>query len=154
MVFLSRKKEAQEIKKAIEGQEPTDMPPMPESPAIPIPAPPRQQPQAAPLFVKIDRYNEVLAKLEKSKEEIKSLAALLTLLMSIEETRKSTEVTIKNHIASLTDILISLDEEFVQPQEAEGLVREKREVKSDVERYVNDLQRELKNLRSELSKIG
>lgn len=153
MVFLSRKKEAQDIKRAVEGQEPTNIPSMPASPAIPIPAPPKQQ-QAAPLFVKIDRYNEVLEKLEKSKEEIKSLAALLTLLMSIEETRKSTEVTIKNHIASLTDILISLDEEFVQPQEAEGLVREKREVKSDVERYVNDLQRELKNLRSELSKIG
>lgn len=154
MVFLSRKKEVQEIKKAVEGQEPRDIPPMPESSAISISAPPKQQPQGAPLFVKIEKYTDVLLKLDKSKEEIRSLAALLTLLMGIEETRKSAEMTIKNHIASLTEILISLDDDFVQPQEAEGLVRERREVKSDVERYVNDLQRELKNLKSELSKIN
>ncbi len=164
MVFLSRKKEIQDIKKAVEGG-PAPPPPAPDSYMPPMPPSrpvsafeyqpvPSQPSSNAPLFVKIESYNSVLDKFERTKEEIRNLTNLLALMASIEETRKNTETAIKDHIARLTDVLLSLDTDFVKPEVAKGFVRDHGVAKSEVERYVSDLQRELKYLKEELSKIG
>lgn len=172
MVFINRKKELEDIKKGVEGAEEVPAPPFrfqePQAPFVaeaPAPRPARQfqpphiqrqaePPSAAPLFVKIDKYREVLQKLDRSKEEIKSLALLLSLLAELEDSRKKTEDAIKDHISAITDLLISLDDEFVQPEATEGYVRDRREVQTEVERYVSELKRELKYLKEELVKIG
>jgi len=78
---------------------------------------------------------------------------ILFVMMPLEEMRKGVENTIKEHIAEVTGLLISLDEEFAKPQQTEGFIRERREVETEVQRYVNDLQRELKYLKDELHKI-
>lgn len=175
MVFVNKKKkdDLKELKKTIEGKPPEppsipevpqEAPSAPELPPIepraapkrsfPIPASqPAAPPTDAPLFVRIDRYAEVLNRLDSSKEEIKSLASLFDMLMQLEEMRKGVENTIKEHIAEITDLLISLDSEFVSPQQTEGFVPERKEVETEVQRYVGDLQRELRYLKDELDKI-
>lgn len=143
-------------------------PPLPDVMAAPLPLPPLAptppQPvdeavshalhaaEFAPLFVKIDRYKEILEKLEQIKVSLHSLTDVMVLLNEVEHIRESTVKALRQGVTDLTDALIALDGEFVRPEEAEISVRKSRE-RTRVEQYVGDLQSELSNLKKELARI-
>lgn len=106
----------------------------------------------APLFVKIDRYKEILQKLEEIKVSLHGMTDVMILLNEIEHIRDSTVKALRQSVTDLTDALIALDSEFVRPQDVEIDVPRSRE-RTRVESYVSDLQSELAALKKELNKI-
>ncbi|MFB6076133.1 MAG: hypothetical protein ABEK17_03225 [Candidatus Aenigmatarchaeota archaeon] len=109
-------------------------------------------PASAPLFIKIDRYKEVLEQLGEIRKTLKSLKKLLNLLVNIDDLKGNTMSTFKDAIGDVTDSLISLDEQFIRPEGADEIIPEE-ETKSEVEDYMTDLRSELSELRRELDKI-
>lgn len=117
--------------------------------------PPSQEekPDFAPLFVKIDRYKEVLQRFEEIKGTLNNLKDLVALLDQINQVKDETSNVLKKSIEEITNSLISLDEEFVRPEGTEGQIM--KEPKSEgVKNNIKDLQKELKHLRSELQELG
>jgi len=60
-----KKEELEDIKNNIKGMENEPLPPPPTMPLVPKPPEKQISPDLAPLFVKIERYKEVLSKLEQ-----------------------------------------------------------------------------------------
>jgi len=106
----------------------------------------------APLFVKIDRYKEILEKLEEIKVALHGMTDVMVLLNEVEHIRDSTIKALRQATTDLTDALIALDGEFVRPEEAEISIQKSKE-RTRVEQYVGDLQTELQSLKKELAKI-
>jgi len=166
-----KKEEIQRLKEQVESRKelpkPPELPPQfrkePE-PETPAPAPreiqreapvyeERPKPSFAPLFVKIERYREVLDRLEEIKGSMNSLKELIELLVQVDDIRREGMGMLKEAVGKLMDTIIALDEEFVRPEGAEGEIIRQPTAESAVKSYVSDLQAELKQLRKELSKL-
>ena len=149
-----KKKEMEEIKNKIEGNNPMPAPPPPQVPSqvsVPpsIPEPPREV--SAPLFVKIDKYEDVLKKLNELKSSLKTLTRLISFSNEVDDLKTDIKNRIKNSTAKLTDTLISLDEVFIEPGKTRIDIH--RDAQSGVEEQVYDLEEELKHLRKEIAQI-
>lgn len=110
------------------------------------------KPTSAPLFIKIDRYREVIQQLEEIRKTLGTIKNLLNLLANVDELKGETMNTFKDAISEVTDSLISLDEQFIRPEGVEEIVPEP-ETQTEVESYMTDLRSELKDLRKKLNKI-
>ncbi len=108
---------------------------------------PEEKPKFAPLFVKIDRYREVLGLLEKGASEAERLRELLGLLREVESTRAEVEAKLKETVSSLSETLRKLDEEFVRPEgmEEAGERKEFRSVDTEeLRKVIKELGEKLK----------
>lgn len=114
--------------------------------------PPHEGKEFAPLFVKIDRYEDVLKRLGEIRTLLDRISKLLSLLKDIDSIKMETMDAFKDSISEITDSLIALDEEFVRPEGVKEFIPEP-ESRPKVESYISDLQSELKSLRSELTSI-
>lgn len=158
-----KKKDIEEIKDTVKGkqesaptsQERKPLPPPPSQVTTPEGLrPPQRQvsPDMAPLFVKIDKYKEVLGKLDQLKMILKKMTRLISLSYEIDEIKGDLTGRIRNTTSKITDTLISLDEIFVKPEQYRPERMHERKT-HEVEGQIYDLQEELKHLRKELSKI-
>ena len=164
------KRELDGIKNKVEGNIPEEHLPLPPLPEKKIPMPeetpkpieniPKNVPivetpkekESAPLFIKIEKYEDVIQKLEYLKNNLKILTKLLSFHKEIEELREDVFTRIKDTTSSITNNLISMDEIFVKPETPESLKpKEKRE--GGIEEEILDLGEELRHLRKELSEI-
>lgn len=142
------------VKKEVEPvEEDIELVPKKKSIFKPAPSHVTEKSEFAPLFVKIDRYEEVINKLGGIKKSLFSLKDLLELMTQVDDIKREGMSMLKKSLSSLTDTLISLDEEFVRPEGAEKLVRETKTPEDSMRTYILDLQSELKGLRKELGKI-
>ncbi|MCD6368059.1 MAG: hypothetical protein J7L45_03160, partial [Candidatus Aenigmarchaeota archaeon] len=158
-----KKKELEEIKNTVKGENLSNVPLPPPPPPQPSPQPSSNQPlvpkppekkitpDMAPLFVKIDRYREVLKKLQELKMLLKRMTRLISLSYEVDEIKGDVTERIRDATSKITDTLISLDEIFVKPEEyrPESLYERKTQ---EFEGQMFDLQEELRHLRRELSK--
>jgi len=147
-----KKKEMEEIKNKIEGNNTIPVPPPPPHEVLAPPTisePPREA--SAPLFVKIDRYEDVIKKLNELKSSLKTLTRLISFSNEVDELKTDIKTRIKNSTAKLTDTLISLDEVFVEP--GKPRIDFHSGERSDVEEQIYDLEEELKHLRKEITQI-
>jgi len=148
----NKKEELEDIKNNIKGVETEPLPPPPTIPLVPKPPEKQISPDLAPLFVKIDRYKEVLSKLEQLKMILKKMTRLISLSYEVDEIKGDLGERVRDTTSKITDTLISLDEIFVRPEQyrPESIYERKT---YEVEGQIYDLQEELKHLRKELSKI-
>lgn len=109
------------------------------------------RPRFAPLFVKIDRYQEVLSTIQNLKEILLGARDLLNLMQQLDRIRLEAETLLQKNIQEVVLNISNMDKEFVRPK---GIQTEEHQV-SNVEyekvgSYVGELQRELENLKSQL----
>lgn len=173
-----RKRELEGIKSMVEGKQNLPPPPAPEGPMeeleeieqidkeAPIldePSKVRPVPKisfkeeeasgpAAPLFIKIDKYEDVLYRLKDLKNSLQTLTRLISFHSEVEELKADIFSRIKDSVSNLTDILIAMDDIFVKPERPDLTGKEDKEDK-DVEEQILDLGEELRHLKRELSKI-
>lgn len=179
MAFWTRKKEEAKPPEAPVVQTSMPMPPALEPPkeleilreAVSKPAPakaerpvarlprielekPPERPKFAPLFIKVDRYNEVLKNIESVKEVLLNIRDLLNLTQQLDKIKTESQLLLQKNIQEIARIVSELDKEFVRPK---GLGIEeiiKRPIETErVEEYVSELQRELEGLRSRLQRV-
>jgi len=156
MAFWSKKKEEKKeeieaVKQAVSQpavEEQIDMPKI-ELGKLP------DRPRFAPLFVKIDRYQEVLKIIEDLKAMLLNLRDILNVMQQLDKVKLESESLLQKNIQEVIKNIAALDNEFVRPK---GVGLEETVVPSfkaeKVESYVGELERELQHLRSQLQQMS
>lgn len=103
-----------------------------------------------PLFVKIDKYRQILQNLEEIKNTLKDLRDLFALMSEVDEIKREGMKNLREGISGLADTLISMDEKFIRPVGSEDFLEEPR---SRVSGSVRDLKDELQDIRREFGRI-
>ncbi len=153
MAFWSKSKreDIENVKRAVSEQQPTKEiiePPKIEATKLP------KRPSFAPLFVKIERYQEVLNRIQNLKSTLAAVRDILGLMREIDKIKLEAETLLQRNIEEITKSIMELDREFVRPRGIDIKVGKEEFQAERVESYVSELQKELENLRSQLQTVG
>lgn len=105
----------------------------------------------APLFVKIDKYKQVLQNLEEVKNTLQDLRDLFALMNEVDEIKREGMKELRGGISELADTLISMDEKFIRPEGTEDMLEE--QPSSGVSKTVQKLQDDLRGVRQEIDRL-
>ena len=114
-----------------------------------------EKPTVAPLFVKMDRYRQILTTIGNLKTALMIVKNSLATLQQIEKVRDATFNIVSDIIEKMDDKLIELDNNLLRPagfHESEEVSPEKQDIRS-IEATVADLQGQIEQLKSELGKM-
>ncbi len=155
MVFgLGKKKkdEMEQIKEAVAPEAPEMPMPLgvPELDKVDIPSVSEPK-QFAPLFIKIDRYKEVLQKVQKMRALINNINALLRLQDEVEKLEGDASEMLKKNVEEFSMITSQLDKELLRPQQMEPYIRETNV--RGVEGYSKNLEEEINKLKGQLRNV-
>ncbi len=142
--FGKRKEEVNEIKEAISGAPPAPYPmpfQMSGERAYPLPSrayqmpprlPPRMQEEGmpsmgpqqkfAPLFVKVDRYKEILEAVSRLRGTISNMESIIRARESIEKLKEDTDALMLRQLNACNDCIAALDSAFVRPPALEPMI--------------------------------
>jgi len=158
MFFRKKEKEheLEDIKEAVE--EPLEAEEYPSFPKSLPPAP--QMPSAAvevsaPLFVKVDKYREVLRSLQEMKLFVGGVKQTFTVLHEIESIRADALNIMRATVQRLEKSLTQVDTDLLRPKGVS--LREMGVADTEVrhlEESLTDLQKQLADLRQELQGLG
>ncbi len=128
-----------------------------ESPKSPPPTIKKEpeKPTVAPLFVKMDRYRQILTTIGNLKTSLMIVKNSLATLKQIEKVRDDTFGIVDDVIEKMDDKLIDLDNNLLRPagfHDSEESSPEKQDIRS-IEATVADLQGQIEQLKSELGKM-
>lgn len=147
MLFRKEKRDLEEIKHAME--EPTELTQMP-----PAPEPTFQEVKheiSAPLFVKVEKYREILSSVQEMKIFISGVRQLFNILNELEAVRSDTIKIMRATVQRLEKGVMEIDTYLLRPR---GLIAEARgEEASHIETSLEELQRQLGELRRELQEM-
>ncbi len=104
----------------------------------------------APLFVKIDKYEEILQDLEIVRGSLEDLKMLIELMNELDQVKRSGMSELTRGISGLADTLVNMDSKFIRPEGTEEAVREP---ESEVGRNVRELEESLRSIRDELERL-
>lgn len=155
MPFWSKpqKKDIEAVKQAVVPQERPQETPMPKFDLGKLP----ERPRFAPLFVKIDRYQEILNSVENLKSILLGVRDLLNLMQQLDRIKIESEALLNKNIQEVIINISNMDKEFIRPKgiNVENSVPELRDNAGyeKVGSYIGDLQRELDNLKSQLQTL-
>jgi len=174
VAFWKKKREIEEIKEAV-GEKKADLQPrsfpLPEkisrldSPIVgppkgPLPfetptmgSPVEYKPmpetvKVAPLFIKIERYREVLENIDKLKVGFQNIENVFKIKGNIDRLKSETDALLEKSIKKFAEISRKLDQEFSNPQSPENLTKPIRSEKID--EHVNQLRDELTRLETRI----
>ena len=104
----------------------------------------------APLFIKLDKYEGIIRRVETLSELIKEMKEILKINDEIERTRKEILSLLAKNIQEISRIVSLLDRDFIRTtkfdQKSYDLESENRKVE-DIEQQVSELKRHLDELK-------
>jgi len=102
----------------------------------------------APLYIKVDKYKEVLQKVQKLRTLVNNIRSLALLQDQIAKTREDASISLKKNIDDFENTAAQLDQELVRPSHFEPHIRETG-VQS-VEGYTKELENEVAKIKEQL----
>ncbi len=147
-----KKNDIEEVKNVIEPAKPI-IPKPSEIPAInKIDVPTVGEPKNfAPLFIKVEKYKEVLTKVQKMKSIVSNLNRLIILQDSIEKARSESIDAMKKNITDFQSTVQTLDQELVRPKQMEPFIKDTQT--QSVDTYTNQIEDEVNKLKEQLKNI-
>jgi len=145
----------EEVKSTPEETMPVQQEPVQEK-IPPPPATPLQKPKRsafAPLFVKIDKYRNVLSSINDLKTTIIMLKNALYIQKQIEGLRDENRKFLELAINKIDKKIVSLDTEFLKPKGFEEEFPPATYETEGLEGVVDDLKKQIEGLKSELKTI-
>lgn len=107
--------------------------------------------QFAPLYIKVEKYREVLQKVQKLKALINNINALAVLQDDIAKIREDASIALKKNIEDFSNTATALDQELVRPQFFEPYVKDT--TTQNVEGYTDQLREEVSKMKEQLEKF-
>lgn len=104
-----------------------------------------------PLFIKIERYKEVLENVSRLRAMIHEIDNIVSLRREIEKVRTNSDSLLEKNIQEFSEILSGLDKEFVRPEHMEHFLKETKVERLDS--YVAELEEELNRLKNQMRQI-
>ncbi|MBI4014479.1 MAG: hypothetical protein HY365_00840 [Candidatus Aenigmarchaeota archaeon] len=115
------------------------------------PAPP--QPGTAPLFVKVDKYYDILRSVQEMKTFLAGTRHLYNVLAEIENVRNDALKIMHATLQKIEKNVVEIDSEFLRPGEAAYPTEQKTAEVQHVESSLNELQEQLSSLKKELQAL-
>lgn len=131
MFWAKKKGEVQEMKQAVAG------------PTQPFPQAPQPEPQMAPmkiapLFVKVDKYKDILETVAKLKGTLKNIDSVLKARQAIDKLRDDADSVLIRQLGACADCARDLDESFAKPPALEQMIVAQPEaIENDMEQLRN-----------------
>ena len=139
---------------------PVKLPEIKKTPTPPPPPPPSRQPssKSPPLFIKVDKYRNIIKNIRDLKSHVLNLRDAIDVLEEMhKETMNGIEIAHKA-LDELNMIIANLDSFFLRPHGIEHHMEEEmpepgRMSSGEVEGYVRDVSTQLEKLRAQLRAI-
>jgi DNA-binding transcriptional MerR regulator len=112
-----------------------------------------EKPMFAPLFVKIDRYRQILNSLSYLKNTMVMLKNSFYTLSELKRLEEDNLKMIQDTIEKINEKLLSLDSEFLRPSEFREEIGEIRSAE-DLSGVLADLKSQVEQLKSELQSLS
>lgn len=139
----SKDLERQEIKQAIEQsgarENPARRPPQPQKTSA-----------SAPLFIKVDKYKELITSIQKLKTFAKGMKHTFSVLNDIEDLRNQALQTLNVTLQRLEKNIVGVDNQLVRPNVDLGEIEKGEKEVRKIENSLSDLENQLSTLRNEL----
>ncbi|MBI4170277.1 MAG: hypothetical protein HY514_01170 [Candidatus Aenigmarchaeota archaeon] len=140
------KKEMKDIKDAIEEEPHFD-----EELAPPAPFKPFEQEQSAPLFVKVEKYHDVISGIQEMKLFVAAVKDIFAIMQELEQVRNDALNIMKVTVQRLEKSVVEMDAELLRPRgvSISPFPQGKAEAKH-IESSLAELQKQLIELKQEL----
>jgi len=112
---------------------------------------PQEKPTFAPLFVKIDRYKNILKSMSELKTTLSLMRNSFAVLDQMEQLKVENMKLISNALDKVEKKLIALDAEFLRPSGFHDEMNEQYETES-LQGVVSDLQSQIQQLKNEMQR--
>jgi len=114
----------------------------------------REHGMVAPLFVKVDKYKELLSAVQNMKVFVSGIKQLFDVLQELESVRAESMKTMRASVQRFERSITEMDTELLRPRGVDftDLVESEQDVKH-IETSLTDLQRQIAGLRSELKEL-
>lgn len=154
MFFKKKGDDLKNIKEAIEGKEPEGMEIIPlenyqeyeeENPSLP-------REMAAPLFVKIDKYRDVLQSVNEMKLFVSGTKKIFGVLQELEDIRNDSLKIMRATVQRLEKTLTEIDTELLRPRGVNMDISPVGEM-AHIEESLNDLQKQLVGMKKDLQEL-
>jgi hypothetical protein len=143
MFFKKERGDIEEIKEAVKPEE--------IFPTKPITEVPKEE-KSAPLFVKVDKYKEVLRDVQEQKVFISGMKHLFSILNEIENIRNDALKIMRATVQRLERSVTEIDTELLRPRGVELPTHGEEDIHS-IEDSLGDLQKQLSALRKQLQEL-
>lgn len=110
-----------------------------------------ETPRLAPLFIKIDRYKEVLGNIQKLKLQLKNIQFLLTFKDQINKINAENDELLYKTVQNLNQAVNDFSSSFAVPRNTNFMPKPPLETRAD--ESVSDLGEKISRLREELERI-
>lgn len=147
-MFFARKNDMQKIKEAVSAapaEEFIESEFREELPAA-------EYRESAPLFIKVEKYRDILSSLQELKTFVSSVKQLFTVMHELETVRSDALKIMRASIQRLEKSLIEIDSELLRPKGFEFPETSDVEIRH-VESSLGDLQKQIVALKRELQEI-
>ncbi len=106
----------------------------------------------APLFVKVDKYKDIITTIHELKLFLSGTKQLFSLLHEIDSVRSDAISILRATIQRLERSLVEMDSELLRPKGVDMIQQDHGEA-SHIESSLNDLQKQLMDLKRELNHL-
>lgn len=121
-----------------------------ETPSMPMR---NERKEDAPLFVKVDRYKEILTIMQDMKTFISGMKQLFTVIKETDEVRNSALNILHATVQRLERNVIEIDNEMAMPGEVDFRIPHEETEMSHIEESLIGLQRQLADLKRDLQEF-
>lgn len=142
--------EMEELKKSVSGKSIFDpigvvpLPPMIED----IERKALEKPETAPLFIKIDKYKDILQNLQDMRRSVSNISEILKVRSELEQIREKSNQALENAFGQFVELAGNLDSQFMAPRVMKPFV--KTENIERIDGFVAGIQDEIEKLRKSL----
>ena len=145
----------EEIKNAVSGKkfyDPMGADPLPHE-VVDLNKMMEETPKIAPIFVRVDKYKEILSHIQELKSTIKNLEGALAARKTIHKINAESDEILERAIQKFADSTNLFGREFVTPRGAEHFARVGEAKEDVVDGTISQISEEVVKLRQELEKI-
>jgi hypothetical protein len=146
-----RSEDVSEIKEAVTGPQLQPYPLPPKLPDTSLSYPRAQPSQTAPLFVKVERYKEILETVAKLKGTVANIESVFKAREAIDGLKQDADALMQRQVQVCNDCITALDSAFVRPPALEQMVVAQPEV---IEGDLQMLSSKLSQLSNQLRQLG
>ena len=145
----------EEIKKAVSSKqvyEPVGAEPLPHE-VVDLGKMIEETPKIAPLFVRVDRYKEILSHIQGLRDTISRLETVLALRKHVHKVNAESDEVLENALRKFSNSTNMFTQEFLNPKGAEQLSNINENPGDVFDSTISQLGDEIIKLRQELEKI-
>ena len=110
-----------------------------------------EKPETAPLFIKIDKYKDVLQNLHDMRRSVSNISEVLRVRNELEGMREKSNETLERSFTQFMELADQLDNHFATPRAMKPFI--KTENIERVDGFVAEMQGEIEKLRKSLNSL-